>query len=960
MQFWRRLLPCLVVLAVCATAQNSGDDDSPNIDSGSTAQLWLNFDWQGNVHASLNLSEGSSEQLAELLAQSLHCQASAFTHPAGYPQQSLPKNWSPAQRERYQKQVDEYSQRQLSGSCPQVLARQDGVLQGDFDFSSLAAELRRIGVYHLTLYVNIPQTQFHDYPKTNHVEEPLLESNTLVYQMPLPKNGALPVFHLAYGFRRSDLKRAFAILAGFILLPVLVTWWMRRKALATAKEDAAAAWFGFFRTQNWLVTGAALFWVTSGFGARHALEDWIALQGLSAWKTAAVNVVVMMGPALVTYFLCIALSYSVHAQLRGTQWTRWEFLSRQIVTVGVRFIPLMLGLAAVELLNQQLELGVGLLLGSLILLPVLVIVRMRLVKDVPQPLTTGELRDKVFGMAARLGVSLSQIFVLPAGKGQVANAYAAKNRIVMFTDYLLEHLSKREVDAVAAHELAHLRYKHPTKRLIAFFAAMFSPFYFKSVASLLAGLVMLPMEFLPSHTMAAGRMLSVWRAMRAFEQFSQRDFVLVVVGLTVFYFISRHFESVADATAVQVTGDPEALITGLLRVSSLNFTPIQFGKLAETWLTHPSLERRARRIAEAGGMAPERLEEILVCYNADSAQRDAAMPAVAPEDHYSVPDASDPELARSVVKRRVQSQARLWAYFAVSVLTPALASFLVVHLALEGYAALAVYVAGFAMTAALVVLCGIWMAQTSLAGEKDRVLRRFEREHLSPGSIDDVFVGIAPTAYPRIFGQFYHWDAGFLIFSRDRLQFVGEKTRFSLAASEVDGIVLGAGAPGWWKFHRVYLRWRAGDGNRGGVFNFYPLESGSMWRSGERVHALLRRLQSWKENSHSYPESRAEFQNLVSPAVGEVTCMSPRVLGTFRVNLRFLVYLLPLAIVAGTLLHAEIWYLCLSVILLRLFLSAPFWRYRDRLPAFPASSGNSSTNDKAAAAVSPANLTPTA
>lgn len=963
-QFWRRWLLCVVILtAVCGMAQDSADDDSPGFDNGSTAQLWLNFDRQGNVNARLNLPEGSesSEQLAKLLAQSLHCQPSAFKRPGGYPQTSLPKTWSPAQRERYQKQIDEFNQRLLTGNCQQALARQGGVLQSDFDYSSVATELRRIGVSQLALYVDIPQTQFRDYPKANQVQEPMPESNTLAYQIPLPENGKLLVFHLGYGFRRSDLNRAFAILAGFVLLPVLVTLWMRRKALATAKEDAAAAWFGFFRTQNWLVIGSMLLWLTSGFGARQALQDWIGLQGFSAWKTAAANVTVMIGPALLIYFLCIAMSYSVHAQLRGMQWTRWEFLSRQIVSVGAKFIPLMLALAAMELLNEQLQLGIGLLMVSLVLLPTLIILRLRIVKDVPQPLTTGELRDRVFAMAGRLGVTLSQIFVLPAGKGQVANAYAAKNRVVMFTDYLLEHLSKREVDAVAAHELAHLRYKHPTKRLIAFFAAMFSPFYFKSVSSLLAGLFMLPLEFLPAHVGGAKGMLSVWRGMRAFEQFSQHDFVLVMVGLTVFYFISRHFENVADATAVHLTGDPEALITGLLRVSRLNFTPIQWGKLSESWLTHPSLARRAQRIAEAGGMAPERLQEILVRYNAESVQREAAMPAVAPEDHYTVPEASDPELVRSVVKRRALTQVRLWTNFALSVLTPALVSLIVVHLHLEGYVALASYAAGIVTTAAVVVLSGVLMARMDYAGEKARVLRLLERDHLhldlAVANAGDIFIGLAPTAYPRIFGNFYHWDSGFMILSRDRLQFVGEKTRFSLVASEVDGIVLGPGGPGWWKFQRIYLRWKAGDGTRGGVFNFYPLEPGSVWRAGELLGALCHRLQSWKENSQSYPETRPVLENLPSPAVGEVTCMSPRVLGTFRVNLRFLVYLLPLAIVAGTLLHAETWYVCFCVILLRLFMSVPYWRYRDKFPEFRSSSGTASMAGRTATADSPANLT---
>lgn len=355
----------MILIAVCAMAQDT-DNDSDEFDGGGAAQLWLNFDQHGNVHARLYLQDAleSPNQLPVLLAQSLHCPASALTHPAGYPQGSLPKNWSAAQRERYQKQLDEYRLRELSGNCPHVLARQEGVLQGDFDYSRVASELRRIGIEDLTLYVNIPQTQFHDYPKADQIQTPLGESNTLVYRVRLPENGKVPPFHLAYGFRRSDLNRALTILAGFIVLPIVLTLWMRRKALAAAKEDAAAAWFGFFRTQNWLVIGSMLLWITSGFGARQALQDWIVLAGLSPRRAAAADVVAILGPALFIYFVCIALSYKVHARLRGIQWTRWEFLLRQVVGVGAGFIPMMLGLAALDLLNQQMELGIGLLVGG--------------------------------------------------------------------------------------------------------------------------------------------------------------------------------------------------------------------------------------------------------------------------------------------------------------------------------------------------------------------------------------------------------------------------------------------------------------------------------------------------------------------------------------------------------------------------------------------------------------------
>lgn len=76
------------------------------------------------------------------------------------------------------------------------------------------------------------------------------------------------------------------------------------------------------------------------------------------------------------------------------------------------------------------------------------------------------------------------------------------------------------------------------------------------------------------------------------------------------------------------------------------------------------------------------------------------------------------------------------------------------------------------------------------------------------GCAEDVLVGFAPTAFPRIFGSQSHWDRGFLVFANHRLQFAGKKTRFSLTTVEVDGIVLGRGGPNWWRLERIYVRWK--------------------------------------------------------------------------------------------------------------------------------------------------------
>jgi Zn-dependent protease with chaperone function len=926
----------VVTLAALACLGQDSDDDGPDdFGGGRAATLSLHFDRAGTVDVSLDLpgNPPSADALRSTLAQALHCPGGALNHPDGFGLglSSFPENWTAQQRERYQKQIAKFNQRRLTGKCSSVLAQQDGVLQADFDYSAFAAELQRAGVDHLSLYVDMPRTAFRDYTRNHLQTGPMSEAGSLMYEIPLEKNSAPAVLHLAYGLRRADLNRALGILAGFILLPVVVVLWLRRGALASAKEDVAGAWFGFFRTLNWLVMGAMLLWITSGLGARRVLQDWVAEQGLSSWSAAAGDVLVIVAPAFLIYLLCIGFSYEVYARLRGGQLSRREFLAQQLMTVGAQAVPLTLALASLEIMHQQLELSVALLILTFVVLQIFQTLKMRVMKNYPQPLTTGELRDRVFALAGRLGVKVAQVFVLPAGKGQVANAYAAKNKIVMFTDYLLEHLSKREVDAVAAHELAHLQHKHPGKRGLAFYAAVLLPTYFRWVSSMVTALIMIPLGFLPTRVAGAKWMLHVWTGMSRFEQWSQRDFALVMLGLTGFYFLSRRFENVADATAVRLTGDPEAQITGLLKLNRLNFTPIQWGKASEGWLTHPSTLRRAERIAAAGGMAPERLQQILQQYAAQG----SAASVVPAEDRYPVPAVGDPEKIRTALRDRTTRQGKMWAQLVLYVLPPALCSLLIQRMHVEGNNALAVYLGGIVITAVLVTLAGVWLGESGRARERTRLAQRFEREHVPAGRAEDVVVGFAPGPYPRLYGARYHWDSGFLVLAKDRLQFVGEQVRFSLLASEIDGIVVARGGPSWWKFERVYLRWKSADSGRSGIFNLNLLEPGSMWQTRARVRALGQRLQLWQTRPGQFPEVRPELAELHGPELGEVTCISPHKIGKWNVNVRLMGYLLPLAVGVGILAHAEIGYLCSAAFLVRMFQSVPYWRYRDVMPEFP-------------------------
>src|SRR6185295_17656777 len=78
-----------------------------------------------------------------------------------------------------------------------------------------------------------------------------------------------------------------------------------------------------------------------------------------------------------------------------------------------------------------------------------------------EAVSVGRLRDRIVELAEKAGVKIGQIYLLPTGKGQMANAFAASGNNLLLTDCLIKGLTEREMDAVIAHELTHLKHRHP-------------------------------------------------------------------------------------------------------------------------------------------------------------------------------------------------------------------------------------------------------------------------------------------------------------------------------------------------------------------------------------------------------------------------------------------------------------------------------------------------------------------
>lgn len=155
------------------------------------------------------------------------------------------------------------------------------------------------------------------------------------------------------------------------------------------------------------------------------------------------------------------------------------------------------------------------------------------------PLGPGELRDRLVALCARHRVRCRDILVWRTAGGMLNGAVMGllpRVRYILFTDALLESLDQRQVEAVAAHEIAHIRRRH-------------LPWL---IASILA-------------TLWLGTSLVVWPALGVDALLGVSLFTGPLMGavtigaaaialslvVVVFGFVSRAFERQADAFAAQ-------------------------------------------------------------------------------------------------------------------------------------------------------------------------------------------------------------------------------------------------------------------------------------------------------------------------------------------------------------------------------------------------------------------------
>jgi len=413
------------------------------------------------------------------------------------------------------------------------------------------------------------------------------------------------------------------------------------------------------------------------------------------------------------------------------------------------------------------------------------------------PLVEGELRTRIFELAARAGVKLRNVSILTSPTPHPPAAFATRSGVILLNQGLLRSLSRREVDAVVCHELSHIG---PVKG-----SALAWP-YGVLIASVV-GSQWIPnfADFIPLPLLTIYFMIKSWR---------------------------RGEERKADLDSVRWSSDPEALVTGLVRVSRANGMPLEWGAPVSWMMGHPPTVDRLRAIAHAGRLPESRVAELL-----DESRQD-------PVDHYTEAEADvvlDDAAFSPALRRRVQ--VRLAWYGALA----PIALGLPIPWLLERI--------GLSWWEVLVIGCLAGMIALSLGTEwiagsvRDAVKSRAIARHGQ-----GLFVGFSPASEPRLFDGSYQYDQGIARFANGALEFAGDRGKFTLDRRLVQRVWLGDGPRHWTPRRVVYIECRPSPESALVTFSLQSLEAWFWPSTAAMAKRLHRKVDEWHAAAPSSPD----------------------------------------------------------------------------------------------------------
>jgi heat shock protein HtpX len=222
-----------------------------------------------------------------------------------------------------------------------------------------------------------------------------------------------------------------------------------------------------------------------------------------------------------------------------------------------------------------------------------------------------DLYRRVEALAAEMDIDPPPLAVGRMGMPNALALGGPRDGLIVMDPSLLRLLSQPELDAILAHELAHLETRDALVKTLG-----------SSVVRTVTGLAVVALLPLVILAVGVARALAYLRggSPREITTATRRAYTVATAGVVVLLFVftlalraySRRREFAADDRAVEVTGQPVALGRALLGIdraaqpadgllSDLAIHGDEKGTLTRLLATHPPMERRVERLADRSG-----------------------------------------------------------------------------------------------------------------------------------------------------------------------------------------------------------------------------------------------------------------------------------------------------------------------------------------------------------------------
>ena len=208
-----------------------------------------------------------------------------------------------------------------------------------------------------------------------------------------------------------------------------------------------------------------------------------------------------------------------------------------------------------------------------------------------QPHEAPQLQAMIQALANRAGLSsMPSLYVLPGSLVSAFTVGSQSNAAIAISRNLLRYLDQREIAAVLAHEISHIR--HNDIRIMGFAGLVGRLTAMLSLLGQMLLLLNLPMMMFGDYAIS-------WTAILLLI-FAPTVSMLLQLAL------SRTREYHADAGAVELTGEPESLAAALVKIdrSQRNLIKHFFFPMrrqqpgSNIWHTHPPTKARVRRLLD--------------------------------------------------------------------------------------------------------------------------------------------------------------------------------------------------------------------------------------------------------------------------------------------------------------------------------------------------------------------------